>query len=391
MTDSTEPRVAVIVVAAGSGTRLGAPTPKAFVPVGGVTLLGRALHSVLGMSEHAQVIIVAPSEFVDDARVIAGDVAGAAAASVTVVAGGETRQQSVLAGLGLVQDSAQVVLVHDAARALTPSALFERVIAEVDARGHGVVPGLPVSDTVKRVDAHDDIVETVDRSALSAVQTPQGFPKDDLVEAYARALDEATDDAALVSASGRPVSVIRGDPLAFKITTPWDLRRAEELVSRRDDSPRIGVGTDTHGFDPGAELWLAGLHWPGEAGLAGHSDGDAVSHAITDALLSAAGLGDIGGIFGTDDPRFQGAHGEVFVREARRLVENAGFRVGNVAVQVIGNRPRFSARRHEAEALLSEFVGAPVSISATTTDGLGFTGRGEGLAVIATALLLHNA
>lgn len=390
MTESSDPRIAVIVVAAGSGTRLGAATPKAFVPVGGITLLGRALHSVLGMSEPAQVIVVAPADLVDDAAVIARDVAGIASSSVTVVAGGETRQHSVQAGLARVHDAVRVVLVHDAARALTPTAQFERVVAEVDARGHGVVPGLPVSDTVKRVDAHSDIVETVDRSALSAVQTPQGFPRGDLVDAYARATDEATDDAALVSASGRRVSVVAGDPLAFKITTPWDLRRAEELVSRRDHGPRIGVGTDTHGFDPEAELWLAGLFWPGEPGLAGHSDGDAVAHAITDALLSAAGLGDIGGAFGTDDPRFAGAHGEVFIREAKRLIEGAGFSVANVAVQVIGNRPRFASRRQEAEALLSEFVGAPVSISATTTDGLGFAGRGEGVVAIATALLLHN-
>lgn len=387
------PRVAVVIVAAGTGSRLGAELPKAFVPLGGSTLLERSVHAVAGMSEESQVVIVAPAELVGDARELASRAFGA---PVTVVPGGSTRQQSVASGIAALDASVEVVLVHDAARALTPSALFDVVVAEVDARGHGVVPGLAVSDTIKRVGADGEIHETVDRSVLSAVQTPQGFPRSDLEAAYAAASSDETDDAGLVAASGGAVSVIAGDAHAFKITTPWDLRRAEELLAGPSTgpaagAPRIGFGTDTHAFDPAAELWLAGLHWPGEAGLAGHSDGDAVAHAITDALLAAAGLGDIGGVFGTSDPRFVGAHGSVFLTETRRLVEQAGFRIGNVSVQLVGNRPKFAPRRQEAEALLGGILGAPVSVSATTTDGLGFTGRGEGIAAFATALVLQGA
>jgi 2-C-methyl-D-erythritol 4-phosphate cytidylyltransferase / 2-C-methyl-D-erythritol 2,4-cyclodiphosphate synthase len=154
--------------------------------------------------------------------------------------------------------------------------------------------------------------------------------------------------------------------------------------------PRIGTGVDVHALadDPRTPLWLAGLHWPGERGLSGHSDGDAASHAICDALLAAAGLGDVGGIFGTGDPRFEGAHGEVFLTETVRRVRESGYLVGNVTLQVIGNRPKLAPRRVEAEALLSSLVGAPVSVAATTTDALGFAGRGEGVAAIATALIV---
>lgn len=389
MTQNAVPRVSVIIVAAGSGTRLGAETPKAFVPLDGSTLLERSVHAVAGMRERPQLIVVAPSALVERARTLSEMAFGDAA---IVVAGGETRQRSVSAGLEHVPASTEVVLVHDAARALTPSSLFDSVVADVDARGHGVVPGLPVSDTIKRVDAVGEIHETVDRSVLAAVQTPQGFPRADLVSAYAAATADETDDAGLVTALGLRVSVVAGDAHAFKVTTAADLRRAEDLLRASGAPlPRIGVGSDTHAFDPSAELWLAGLHWPGEPGLAGHSDGDAVAHAITDALLSACALGDIGGVFGTSDPRFVGAHGEVFLTETRRLVESAGFRIGNVSVQVVGNRPRFSPRRSEAEELLSGILGAPVTVSATTTDGLGFTGRGEGITAIANALVLANS
>lgn len=378
-------RVAVVVVAAGSGTRLAQGEPKAFVDVHGVTILEHALRGVFGAIEPAQVIVVAPAALVARARAIAEHAAGAASGYLTVVAGGDTRQRSVAAGLAVLADGVEAVLVHDAARALTPSALVDRVAQSVLVSGRGVIPALPVSDTIKRVDG-ERVVESVDRSELVHVQTPQGFPRADLVTAYASALDDHTDDAALFTAAGHTVVTVPGEPRAFKITTPWDLHRAEQLL---DAGARIrtGVGIDAHRYDESVPLWLGGVYFPDEPGLAGHSDGDAVIHAICDALLSAAGLGDIGGRFGSADPRFAGASSSVFLRETLALVEGAGFRVGNVAVQVIANRPRLASRRPELEGHLGELVGAPVSIAATTSDGLGFSGRGEGLVAVATALL----
>ena len=383
--------VAVILVAAGSGSRLGAAEPKAFVPIAGRTILERALDGVFSMAEPAQVVVVAPSAMLDEARRQATAVAGAASSYLSVVAGGDTRQQSVSAGLAVIGDGVEVVLVHDSARAFTPPAQLDAVVAAVRSSGSGVVPGLPVADTIKQVDWLGTIERTVDRASLLAVQTPQGFPREQLVAAYAGATDEHTDDAALFAAAGHTVTTIDGDPLAFKITTPWDLRRAESLVAEpvAGTDYRTGVGIDVHAYDDESPLWLGGLYWPDQAGLAGHSDGDAISHAICDALLSAAGLGDIGGRFGVSEERFRNAHGEVFIAETVSLVTGSGFEIGNVAVQVIAAHPKLSSRRVELETHLSRMVGAPVSVSATTSDGLGFTGRAEGLTAIATALLKH--
>jgi 2-C-methyl-D-erythritol 4-phosphate cytidylyltransferase/2-C-methyl-D-erythritol 2,4-cyclodiphosphate synthase len=258
---------------------------------------------------------------------------------------------------------------------------------------------LPVIDTIKRVSA-GEVVAGVDRSELAAAQTPQGFRRDVLDAAYAAPAGEFTDDAALVAEAGHPVAAVPGHPLAFKITTPADLERARQLVAapsphpaaRLDPAPalpRVGVGTDAHAFGGAGTLWLAGLEWPGETPLSGHSDGDAVAHAMVDALLAAAGLGDIGTHFGTDHPEYAGAHADAFLTRTLAILGEAGWRVGNVSVQVQANRPRFAVRRAEAERALSAALGgAPVSISATTTDGLGFTGTGEGVSAFAVALVV---
>ena len=390
------PRVAVVVVAGGSGTRLGEHAPKAFVGLDEHTILRHALDGVFAAPE-AQVVVVAPAGREGEALTDASAAAGARRELVSVVTGGPTRQRSVAAGLDAVWADVEIVLVHDAARALTPPAVFARVIEAIRVTGWGAIPVLPVIDTIKRV-GDGEVLGVVDRAELGAAQTPQGFRRDLLDLAYAAADAEFTDDAALMAAAGHRVAAVEGDPLAFKITTPADLARARTLVApspphpvsldRRPSAPRVGVGTDVHAYGDDGDLWLAGLHWPGETGLSGHSDGDAVAHAIVDALLSAAGLGDIGSRFGTDRPEFAGAHAAVFLAHTHALLGEAGWAIGNVSVQVQAARPRFAARRAEAEAALSAALGgAPVSVSATTTDGLGFAGRAEGVAAFAVALV----
>lgn len=389
------PTAAIIVVAAGSGTRLDAGAPKAFVGIDSHSILRHALDGVFAAAP-AQVVVVAPAGFEGDAETEVRAAAGDRVDLARVVTGGSTRQQSVAAGLAALWGDVRTVLVHDAARALTPPAVIDAVVSAVDEET-GILPTLPVVDTLKRVDGAA-VVAPVDRSELAAAQTPQGFPRTLLEEAYARAARdgiEYTDDAALFAAAGHAVRRIDGSPRGFKITTSDDLERARHLlapsraaVDSTTAVPRVGIGTDVHAFGGEGTLWLAGLEWPGEQPLSGHSDGDAVAHAIVDALLGAAGLGDIGEHFGTVHPEYAGAHAEVFLARTRELLADAGFRIGNVSVQFQGNRPRFSARRAEAEAVLSAALdGAPVSVTATTTDGLGFPGRTEGIAVTAIAVV----
>ena len=384
--------LAVVIVAAGKGERLGAAVPKAFFPIASRTLLSYAAERALAAQGLLQLIVAAPAELLTEARLTVENLVGDGRIQIDVVAGGETRQQSIANALAQLNPDVDVVLVHDAARAFAPTAVFDRVAASVRAERRGVVPVEAVVDTIKRV-AGDVVLETVDRTELRAAQTPQGFVAEQLLAGYQNADADHTDDAALMQALGHDVGFVAGDAAGFKITTPADVDRAYALVAGNaaTGAVRIGIGTDTHRFSEDDEkpLYLGTVVWPGERGLDGHSDGDAISHAIVDAMLSAVGLGDIGSNFGVDRPEFAGANGEVFLRGAVELVGNAGWRVGNISVQLIGNRPKVAPNRERVERILSDFLQAPVSLSATTTDGLGFLGHSEGVAAVATALLIR--
>lgn len=375
---------AVVIVAGGSGTRLGSTSPKAFVHVAGRTILEIAVANAASWNHPHSVVVVVPEGWEVPAR----DLVATCAPDAVIVTGGETRTQSVRNGLAALPQGTTSVLIHDAARPLVPTEVFDRVQGALEGGALGVVPEIPVVDTLISVDRGSLVTgDAVDRDALGAVQTPQGFACGALLEAYQAASGDFTDDAAVMRAAGHSVIAIPGDAASFKITYPADLHRTAQILSPNPVT-RVGTAMDVHQYDPQSPLWLAGLQWPGEPGLKGHSDGDVVIHAIVDALLQGAGLGDIGSHFGSDRPEFAGANSRVFLEHALTLVRDAGYAVSSVGVQLIALTPRFGARREEAEQLLSSLVGAPVSVGATTTDGLGFTGRGEGAAAIATAVLI---
>jgi 2-C-methyl-D-erythritol 4-phosphate cytidylyltransferase/2-C-methyl-D-erythritol 2,4-cyclodiphosphate synthase len=281
------------------------------------------------------------------------------------------------------------VLVHDAARALATPELARQVLLQLNSGELAVIPALAVVDTIKEVDRDGYVRSTPERSVLRAVQTPQGFNVAVLKRAHEASAD-ATDDAALVEALGIKVKTIPGEARAMKITNPEDIAIAITHLRDFDATLRVGVGTDAHAFsaDPSRELWLAGINWPDVVGVDGHSDGDVAAHAICDALFSATGLGDLGSNFGVSDPKYAGATGAELLQETLQRISNAGYQINNVSVQIVCNKPKIGTRRTEAIAALTKALsGANVSVTATSTDGLGFTGEGKGISAIAIALV----
>lgn len=375
-------KTAAIIAAAGAGNRLGANLPKALVQLVDKTLIQ---HAATALSPVAQLIIVtAPIGFEDEFKKILGE-------GVTVITGGILRSDSIRIALSHIPEEYEFVLVHDGARALASTGLAQAILEELKKGEQAVIPVLDLIDTIKEVDNKGYVKNTPDRSTLRAVQTPQGFIRSTLVRAH-QASEDATDDAALVEAIGVAVKVIPGQERALKITTKADLIRATQiLLPNTLKEIRVGIGTDAHAFskDKNRKLALAALIWPNEIGLDGHSDADVAAHAICDALFSAASLGDLGSNFGTADAKYAGASGVLMLEQTLQKINEAGFVIENVAVQIIGNQPKIAPRRAEAIAAISAaLAGAKVSVSATSTDGLGFTGEGKGLSAIATALLV---
>lgn len=378
-----------MVPAAGSGARFGGETPKQFLPLAGVSVLRRSLLAAASAPEIGAIVIAAPEGLIARAREEARGIDKVAG----VVAGGATRVHSVANALAALGSEPEVVVVHDAARPLAPAAVFSRTIAAARANG-GAITGVPLHDTVKRAGADLRVQETVARDGLWRIQTPQAFRTELLRRAHREAQEkgwEATDDAALVEKVGGTVVVVEGDTMSFKITNPEDFALAERLL--RGGASRVGFGRDKHPLVAGRTFWMGGLELESDAGPQGHSDGDALCHAIADAVLGAAALGDIGGFFPDDKPETEGIAGLAILAGVRDAALAAGYVVSSVDATVWTRRPKLAphvvAMREGIARALAIAPGA-VSVKAKSGNGIDAVGRGEAVEAEAVAVLVSK-
>jgi 2-C-methyl-D-erythritol 4-phosphate cytidylyltransferase / 2-C-methyl-D-erythritol 2,4-cyclodiphosphate synthase len=377
--------VAALVLAAGRGTRSGPGIPKQYRDLHGDSAVRSSLRLFL---EHAAIGRVQAVIHADDRALF--ETASRGLELPTAVLGGATRQASVLAGLTALEAVLpDLVLIHDAARPFATSALIDRAI---DAARHGgaAVPVLPVSDTVKEVDESGRVIRTLDRTRLRTVQTPQAFDYRTLLAAHRKALEagltDFSDDAALAEWAGVKVVTFEGESANMKLTTPDDFIRARNLAGPSDI--RTAMGFDVHAFGPGRDIMLGGIKIPFDRALAGHSDADVVLHALVDALLGTLADGDIGSHFPPSDPEWKGASSDRFLSfAAERIAARRGV-IAHLDITVVCEAPKIGPHRDAMRARIADLAGVDisrVSVKATTSEGLGFTGRGEGIAAYATA------
>lgn len=388
-------RVAAIVVAAGRGERLAAPA-KVLLPLAGRPMLAWSLRALEAADAIGSITIVAGAHIQEAVERLVRDEGFRRVRAI--VPGGERRQDSVTAGLAALPGDAEIVVIHDGARPLADPTLFDR--AAMAAAAHGAaIAAIPVADTLKRVQ-DGQITATVDRRGLWAAQTPQAFRLDTLRRAIAASTGEdVTDEARICEDAGIPVAVVPASLANLKVTHPEDIPVAEALLRARQAAPapampRVGIGYDTHRFAPGRRLVVGGVEIAHDLGLEGHSDADVLLHAIADAILGAAALGDIGQHFPPSDERYRDADSQDLLREAVRLVHAASWAVGNVDATILAEAPRMAPHtllmRQRIAACLA-IAPEAVSIKATTNEGMGAIGRGEGIAAMATATLLPTA
>lgn len=390
MRGETKLRVAALVVAAGRGSRVGGTVAKQYRLLAGRTVLARTLALFEG---HAAIDSITTVIGAGDEAFFAASSAGISKSTGSVL-GGSTRQASCLAGLqALAANRPDIVLLHDAARPFATPALIDRAIEA--ARLHAAaVPGLAVTDTIKQVDERGLVTATPDRRRLRAVQTPQAFDFELILSAHLAAakagLDTLTDDGAVAEWAGHPLHIFEGEAENMKLTTESDFQRAEQAASQLAalGDIRTGTGFDVHAFGDGDHVWLNGLKIPHERALTGHSDADVGLHALTDAILGAIGDGDIGSHFPPSDPQWKGASSDRFLAHAVGLVRKRGGAIAHLDVTLLCESPKIGPHREAMRARIAEIAGITidrVGVKATTTEGLGFTGRREGIAAMASA------
>lgn len=392
------PRTAALIVAAGAGRRFGGPIPKQYRLLAGRPVLRWTVERFLNHPAIDEILLV-----IDPDRRDLYDEAVDGLALPEPAAGGETRQDSVANGLARLADGAippDRVLVHDGARPLTDPETIDRVIAALDTHD-GAIAAVPVTDTLKRADPAGRSLGTVDREGLWRAQTPQGFRFDALRAAHREAAGRGlTDDAAVAEAAGLMVALVTANEANLKITTEADLIRAATLLSSNAEPDmsvptaptawdiRVGNGFDVHRFGPGDHVTLGGVKIPHDAGLVGHSDADVGLHTLTDALFGALADGDIGHHFPPSDPQWKGCDSTVFLRYAAKRVADRGGEIRHLDLTLMCERPKLGPHRDAMRARIADLLGLPldrVAVKATTTEKLGFTGRGEGIAAMATA------